>query len=411
MTSKKRVLIFVPTFPTLSETFIEREITKLIQLGNLDITVYSLNKGKNTTSEETLRHVVYRVMTWKDAVLTIPFIIVHLPNVIKAFFTILPNKNRNIIQTMYLFLKSLAYTKIFSEYKPDILYFHFMSESSTLGLVSSIVLNKPLAISGHAKDVLQVGGKVIEENSELIPQKVTQSKFVTICNKYAYQHVCNLVKDSDKKKVHLEYHGVDFDKLLAEPQRLEKPNVPVISIVGTRLVEKKGIKYLLEASRTLLDRGILHQVHLAGAGDKYESINKQISELGLENVVTIFGDGKGLSIADIIQLFKIADIYALPSIELQGGDVDGIATTLIEAAVFSLPIVATNAGSTQDLVLNNETGIIVSQRNSLELADALERLIKDPEYGKKLGLAAHAKARRMFDLDKNVRVIEKMLFS
>ena len=55
----------------------------------------------------------------------------------------------------YLFIKSLGYAKAFSKYNPEIIYVHFLSKPSTIALAVSIILNVPLAIAAHARDVLE----------------------------------------------------------------------------------------------------------------------------------------------------------------------------------------------------------------------------------------------------------------
>ena len=65
--AKKKVLIFVPRFPVLSETFIQREIVKLVQKDNLDINVVAIDKGTAELSKEITDRVHFRKLTWPDS--------------------------------------------------------------------------------------------------------------------------------------------------------------------------------------------------------------------------------------------------------------------------------------------------------------------------------------------------------
>ena len=98
----------------------------------------------------------------------------------------------------------------------------------------------------------------------------------------------------------------------------------------------------------------------------------------------------------------------LPSIETTKGDVDGVPTVVIEAAISRLPIITTDAGGISELI-NQANGIIVPQRDAQAIADALIRLIADPELRKSLGQKAYAKAASMFDINVNVAELERLL--
>jgi glycosyltransferase involved in cell wall biosynthesis len=101
----------------------------------------------------------------------------------------------------------------------------------------------------------------------------------------------------------------------------------------------------------------------------------------------------------------------LPSISTSWNDVDGVPTAMIEAALFKLPIVTTDAGSITDLITNSENGILVPQKDSEALAYALEKLIFDESLRIRLGENVYKKAKEMFDLEKNVKELEKLILS
>lgn len=409
--TKKKILIFIPEFPGLTETFIEREVSKLAESEEIDIKVLSLLKGNGTLSPSSKGVTEYKKLTWRYSLLASLYFILKPIRLTQAFFTILKNKNRNIIQTVYLFLKSVGYTKIFEEYKPDIIYAHFMSESSTIALVSSIILNKPLVIAGHAKDVLQETGPT-SENVELIEQKVRHAKHVFICNDNAHEKLIKKCGVKYPKNIHLKYHGIDEQWLkekYKEAKKVDKPKETVIFTIG-RFVEKKGFNYLLEAINILKEKKIDMHLFIAGApGSCYEGIKDLIKVLELEEQVTILGEGKGISFDEILSYYEVSDIFTLPSVNVSKGDADGIPNVLIEAAYLKIPIVTTDAGSITDFIEDNKDGLVVSQRDEKELAKALEKLIKDKSLQKKFTTNAYEKAREMFNLEDNVKEIERLL--
>lgn len=391
---KKRVLYFVPEFPRISETFIEREISKLIEWGNLDITVLSLAKATGSTSEAVVARTVYKRLNFGDFLGGLAYTLTKPSKVLEAHRLVSP-------VNLYFFLKSLGYTKAIEKLSPDHIHAHFFSWPSTTVLIASHILGIPFSISAHARDVFMEG--------ELLPQKIKSARFVSICNSFARNKALELAGgEVDESKVKLIYHGID-PKLFETTPKMPRWEVPAIFLGGTRLVEKKGLKYMIEASKLLIDQGIKHRVDLVGPGDLYQELDKLIGDLGLRNTVVIHGRGKGTPFAEVLEYYKVADVFVLPSIETGAGDADGVPTVCIEAAMAKLPIISTSAGGITDLIEDNVTGLIVEQRNPQAIADAVQKLLADKELAKRLGENAHTKAVQMFDITKNIGELERLL--
>lgn len=413
MVNKKKVLIFIPEFPGLTETFIEREVSKLAESNSLQVTVLSIKKGAGTLSDMSRNVTKYIELTWEDALLSSKYFLLYPLRVFKALLIVLKNKNRTLLENIYLFLKSVGYTNAFEKHHPDIIYAHFMSEPSTICLVSSIILNKDYAISAHAKDVLQEVGP-ISENVELINAKVTQAKFIAVCNDNAYKKLLKKCEIKYPKNIYLKYHGID-DIWLKEKLKLAtgpfKPKKPILISIG-RFVEKKGFTYLLEAAHLLKEKEIEFKLYIVGApGPLYDGIKDMLKVLELSDVVEIVGEGEGVSFDEILGYYKVADIFVFPSVNVSLGDADGIPNVLIEAAFLNIPIITTDAGSITDFITDKKEGLIVAQRDSRDLARSLEKLLDNKELQKKLAKNAHTKALELFNIDTNVKEIEKLLLS
>lgn len=389
---KKRVLYFIPEFPRISETFIEREISKLVEWSNLDITVLSMAKASGSTSDEVLKRTLYKRIGIVDFIKGLAYLIAEPRKVIKLF---------REIGRPYFILKSLGYTSIIASNKPDHIHVHFLSWPSTMAMIASDLLGIPFSISAHARDVFLEG--------EFIAKKVGSAKFISICNSFSYKKALEFAEsDVDKSKVKLIYHGID-PKMFEAPSKMEKFRVPAIFLGGTRLVEKKGLKYMIEASKILKERGIAHRVDLVGPGDLYQELGNMIDKLELHDTVFIHGDGKGTPFKEVLEYYKVADVFVLPSIETGAGDVDGVPTVVIEAAMAKLPIITTDAGGITDLIEDGVTGLVIEQRNSKAIADGIEKLLVDKNLADILSENAHAKAVKMFNIRENIGQLESLL--
>ncbi len=397
---KKKIVILIPEFPVLTETFIQRDIVKLVELGHLDISVLYLKKGTGEL-DETLKPIAHKIgLNIIDAFFSLKYLLIKKEEIRRINHILKGDLTRSNLKRYYLLLKALGYANIIKNFKPDELHIHFYSDFSTIGMFSAIILGVPFSINAHARDVF--------EYPHLPKSKANLAKFVTVCNKAAYDR-CADISQAVEDKIHLVHHGVDPETVFPAGLAVTKADVPMIFMGGTRITEKKGIEYMLQASKILRERRIRHRVDLVGVGEGYAGVLERIKELGLEDVFFLHGKGKGLPFSELAKFYLAADIFVLPLIKAESGDADGIPNVIIEAALAKLPIITTNAGSVSELIEDNVTGIVVPQRNAEVLATKIESLIFDDEKKKRLGESVYNKALVMFDRDKNVGELEKLL--
>lgn len=412
METKKRILVFIPEFPVLTETFIERELAKLEERGNVDLTIFSLAKGKGEVSEILENKIVYERLCLKDFFLSLPYIFSNLPRLKKIFFDLETkakeldggeekDNNSKSPKKLYIFIKSILYSIKFSKHKPDFILAHFLSSPSTIVMYASEILKITYGISAHAKDIMVTG--------EFIREKVQTSKFITICNKNAYEYVLEKAAGLDISKIFLKYHGVDVPKIIKRVENKDfKSEKPLILAVG-RLVEKKGLTYLIESASFLKDRGLSFEIGIIGSGPLYENLKEEINSMGLQNEVKIIGDNEGLSNEETLLHFKGARLFVFPSIKTDEGDVDGVANVLMEAGIFRVPVVSTDAGGVGEIIVNEITGLVVDQRNPLALAEKIEYLLNNEDESKKYGDNLYNKVLEKFDLNTNIIELENLL--
>ncbi len=399
---KKKITIFIPEFPVLTETFIQRDIVKLVELGSLDVDILCLKKGTGEL-DELLKPRTHKIrLNGIDLLFSLKYLLLRTEEIKKINHILKGDLTRSYLKRYYLLLKSLSYANIIRNYKPDEIHIHFYSDFSTIGMFAAIILDVPFSISAHARDVF--------EYPHLPKSKANLAKFVVVCNKAAHER-CLKISDAGSEKIHLVHHGIDPEKVFPAHTAATKSDVPMIFMGGTRLTEKKGIEYMIQASKILTDRRIKHRVDLVGVGEKYKDLLGKIADYGLEDVFIIHGEGKGMPFEELAKFYLAADLFVLPIVKSKAGDSDGIPNVVIEAALAKLPIITTDAGSVNELIMDDVTGVVVPQRNSEALATEIEKLLFDKDRKKRLGEAAYNKALEMFDQSKNVEKLEELLLS
>lgn len=180
-------------------------------------------------------------------------------------------------------------------------------------------------------------------------------------------------------------------------------NKPVILYVG-RLSSVKGVTYLLDAFRRLLDRGIRAHLVIVGDGPERVHLQDQARALELENRITWFGTVKN---ADLPPYMRAAQFLVLPSITARLW-VQQLSMTAWQAMGCGLPIIATRTGC-MDEFTPPDTGILVPQRNPDALAAAMADLLNQPAKRQAMAQAARQYALQRFHARQNVALAEQTI--
>src|SRR5882757_6105905 len=106
-----------------------------------------------------------------------------------------------------------------------------------------------------------------------------------------------------------------------------------------------------------------------------------------------------------------ASAFALPSVPEPEGGMDNLPTVIMEAMATGLPVVSTRIGGIPEMVIDNETGVLVEAHDVVGLAGAIEKVTNDRSLGERLGHAGYGRAQRLFSIEKNVRELYKLICS
>lgn len=167
-----------------------------------------------------------------------------------------------------------------------------------------------------------------------------------------------------------------------ERYNLTKDNI-ILFAVG-RLVYKKGFEYLLKALPAVIKKNPKVRLIIGGDGDLAQPLAKIAEELGLKDKVIFSGTVKR---DEILYYYNMADIMVTPSIIDQEGNVDGRPLVILESMACGKPQVVTNLPGISDALVDGVNAILVEQKNSQQITDAIEKLISSPSLRQKMGLA------------------------
>jgi len=190
----------------------------------------------------------------------------------------------------------------------------------------------------------------------------------------------------ESKTIMIRGSGVDLSQYVHKPL---PDGVPIV-VLAARLLRDKGVREFIEAAKILRNKGYEARFCLVGEPDLQNPSSVTQAELlawQAEGNVEVWGYR-----ADIPKVFAGAYMVVLPSYS------EGLPKVLIEAAACGRAVITTDVSGCRDAIEPNLTGILVQVRNSLALADAIEKLLINKELCQKMGNAGRNLAEREFDV-------------
>ncbi|MBN1756310.1 glycosyltransferase family 4 protein [bacterium] len=167
-----------------------------------------------------------------------------------------------------------------------------------------------------------------------------------------------------------------------EEKKVDHPVEPFKVLFVGRLVKRKGPDYLIEAINLLKKEYPQIKLSVVGDGPERAYLEKMVKDLNLRSNVKFWGN---LSPSELEYHYKSAHIFACPSTINEIGNTETLGVVIIEALTYKKPVVASRVGGIVDIIKDNQTGLLVEQKDSAQLAAAIKRLLDDPELASKLG--------------------------
>uniref|UniRef100_A0A7C5UT94 Glycosyltransferase n=1 Tax=candidate division CPR3 bacterium TaxID=2268181 RepID=A0A7C5UT94_UNCC3 len=173
---------------------------------------------------------------------------------------------------------------------------------------------------------------------------------------------------------------------------------PVITCVAN-LRSEKGHKDLILALNYLKKAGKTFVALFIGEGEMEQDLINSVKSLNLDNDILFLGSR---STKEIANLLSVTDIFVLSSLR------EGLPTSIIEAMASGCPVVATRVGGVPELVVDGETGFLITPGDVKELTLKLMLLLNNSELRANMGMAGKSRAVTQFSLHKMVAEYESL---
>jgi len=305
---------------------------------------------------------------------------------------ILPRIRRRPLSVFLVpFFLVAQFAKIISlhrKFQYDVVHAHWIiPQGLVAGLFRRLSRKAPaIVVTSHGGDLFALRGKLLTKLKRWVLRSVDQ---VTVVSEAMRLYCTDLGIDAEK--VHVRSMGVDLTDTFTMGD-LQSPRKGLI-FVG-RLVEKKGVGYLLQAMAILVARYPDLSLTVVGDGPDENDLRAIASELQLDQNVRFVGSKLNTELPAMLRSSKL---FVMPSIVSKSGDQEGLGLVAVEAMGCGCAVVATDLPAIRDTVQHRKTGLVARAADADDLAEKIELLMEDDALRSELAIAANQFARNHFD--------------
>lgn len=388
-----RICIVTHTFPkNLNDTtaaFMHPLVLGLKSLGN-EVVVLTPYHRELRTSDFPYKIVTYKYI-WPDFLHVLGYSQTLKDGTILRFYTYL-------LAPLLYFFGFFALLRILAKEKFDIISCHWILPNGFIAYLASRFIKVPYTVSLAGSDVYIANKNFLFS----FMARICARKASAICAdspRYADELRRTGVKLG---KVNIINYPVNISKVKVSPKgiqnlrkKLELPKDAIILLAVGRLIYKKGFDYLLKALPTLVRKNRNIILLIVGDGDLRRRLEELTLKLGLENHVRFVGS---VQRGEIFSYYNLADVFVMPSIEDDYGNIDDRPVALLEAIACGKPVIATNFPGNALSIKEGESGFLVPQKDVKSLEYAIISLIESKDLRISMGRKASELANKDFGI-------------
>lgn len=286
------------------------------------------------------------------------------------------------------YLNAISLKKLINTFQPGVTNAHSASGYGTLVRVAKI---SDIVLSVWGSDVYDfpyhnfINMKILKKNLNYATHIVSTS---TAMGKQVERIL------QGKKGMDIVPFGVDIQKFKLQAYDTFKSGFTFCVVKS--LESLYGIDIILKAFNLFLNKinnKETIELHIYGEGSQKNHLVQLSTELGCNDKVKWKGFIKNDSLSEILPTM---DVFCV------GSRRESFGVSTIEAMAAGLPVIATKTDGASEIIVNNETGFLVSQESVEGMCECMISLYYDEELRKKLGTAARKRVEGLYDWDKNV---------
>lgn len=277
--------------------------------------------------------------------------------------------------------KHMKIQKIIDDFKPHIIH-GAVFEGVTMAAINGFFKRVPIVLLEETSDPQNRSAKA---DFLLRIFSFAADKFIAIAPNVA-DYLSNRAKVSSEKVITIN-NGVEIPRKVSEleienlkKQYTIKEDDFVIGTVGRLFNDHKRITDIIEAIHLLKEFPSI-KLLIVGSGKDEELIKQRSIDLGVQGRVVFTGYQ-----FDTAPFYRLMDVFCIASQR------EGFGLVAAEAMLHNLPVIATRVGGLQNVVVDGETGILISPHQPREIADSIKKLYESEELLKKFAYNGYQRA-------------------
>jgi len=385
-----RVAYLNSEYPSLSHTFIEREVRSVRRHG-VEVRTFSIRRpGRTGTLGAAHREAAAETEyiqdgAWRVAVSLIGSALRHplaFARAVAAGQRMAPDGLSSRLLHVAYALEGVQLATMLAKRRLRHVHVHMANNAAAVAMLACRFdprLRYSLSIHGSAEffDVYRLR----------LGAKAEGAVFVRCISAFCKSQVMAWSDPSAWSRFHVVHTGVDETRVKPPETRLQE-SLRILTI--GRLVPIKGYDVLLDACRSMSDKGVAWSLCLVGDGPMRESLERRAADLRIADHVRFAGP---VAQEEIGAHLDAANVMVVSSF------MEGVPVVLMEAMAAGLAAIATRVGGVGELIDDGANGLLVSPGSVESLTAALLRLALDANLRAVLGRAARETIRAHWRVD------------
>lgn len=270
---------------------------------------------------------------------------------------------------------TMALVRLIRKEKIDLISAHWLLPNGFVAYLASSLTGTPYTVTIPGSDVYM--GFKNPVFKWMIGLTVKKAAWVISDSRYYIERLGELGFKHSRSSV-IRY-GVNSEKFKITPKKKELLNhygladEDIIVVAVGRMVAKKGFLYLIKALPVVTKCYPRLKVLLVGDGEERKKLENLVLKLGLDKKVIFAGTVPFTKLADY---YNLGDIFIMPSVKDNSGNVDASPVAMMEAMTCGLPVIGTKYAAGDTSFPLPLMGKVVSEKDSQAIAKAILGLVK-----------------------------------
>ncbi len=297
-----------------------------------------------------------------------------------------------LLVPLFILAEVIAVIRVQRSQRFDLIHAHWLIPQGLVAIITKLFSrSSPILCTSHGGDLFSLQGRLLQQ---LKRYTLSHIQALTVVSQAMRESaVCLGISPASVKVIPM---GTNLRNCFVPPRDQRRENT--LLFVG-RLVEKKGVRYLIDAMPNILERHRDASLLIVGSGPEEASLMERTAELGLDGYIRFTGS---VGNTQLPELYQSCSIFVFPSVVAEDGDQEGFGLVLVEALGCECTVIATDLPAMKDFILDGETGVIVSQRDSKLLAEKVCYLLDHSKIARSMARRGRQYVLKRYDWDNTV---------